>query len=87
MRIAEAYSDGFRCAQPIVRACTLLCAFLLAPLADAQESGPLVLAKASYFFVGGRIDSSVEGSPMVGQMYVDRMPGPTRPDRAQRAVP
>src|SRR5580704_10555784 len=51
----------------------LLAAFLLAPLAQAQERGPLVLAKASYFFVGGRIDSSVEGSPMVGQMYVEYM--------------
>ena len=31
------------------------------------------LAQASYFFVGGKIDSSVEGSPMLGQMYVEYM--------------
>jgi pimeloyl-ACP methyl ester carboxylesterase len=43
-----------------------------APLA-AQERGPLSLASASYFFVGGRIDSSVQGSPTVGQMYVEFM--------------
>jgi pimeloyl-ACP methyl ester carboxylesterase len=32
-----------------------------------------VLAKASYFFVGGKIDTAVEGSPVVGQMYVESM--------------
>jgi pimeloyl-ACP methyl ester carboxylesterase len=46
---------------------------LTGPLAHAQERGPLVLAKSSYFFVGGKIDSTVEGSPMVGQMYVEYM--------------
>ncbi|HLH99131.1 MAG TPA: alpha/beta hydrolase [Xanthobacteraceae bacterium] len=46
---------------------------LAAPLAHAQEQGPLVLAKSSYFFVGGKIDQAVEGSPMVGQMYVEYM--------------
>ena len=43
------------------------------PPALAQERGPLALSKASYFFVGGRIDRSVEGSPMVGHMYVEYM--------------
>ena len=37
----------------------------------AQNAGPLALSKWSYFFVGGKIDSSVEGSPMVGHMYVE----------------
>ena len=32
---------------------------------------PLVLASYGYFFVGGRIDRSIEGAPMVGQMYVE----------------
>jgi pimeloyl-ACP methyl ester carboxylesterase len=41
--------------------------------AQAQDRGPLVLAKASYFFVGGKIDPAMEGSPMVGQMYVEYM--------------
>jgi pimeloyl-ACP methyl ester carboxylesterase len=46
---------------------------LTAPFAQAQERGPLALAKASYFFVGGKIDASAEGSPMVGHMYVEYM--------------
>src|SRR3979490_2960240 len=37
----------------------------------AQAAGPLVIAKQGYFFAGGRIDPSIEGSPMVGQMYVE----------------
>jgi pimeloyl-ACP methyl ester carboxylesterase len=49
----------------------------LATLAHAQEReaprGPLNLARASYFFVGGKIDTSVEGSPTLGQMYVEYM--------------
>ena len=54
---------------------TLLSVALLltAPFAQAQERGPLVLATASYFFVGGKIDASIEGSPMVGHMYVESM--------------
>jgi pimeloyl-ACP methyl ester carboxylesterase len=65
--------DGFRFALPILRVLLLLGAVLASPLAHAQERGPLVLAKSSYFFVGGKIDPSVEGSPMVGQMYVEFM--------------
>src|SRR6266849_2400856 len=45
----------------------------LAPLAHAQERGPLSLAQASYFFVVGKIDTSAEGSPMFGQVYVEYM--------------
>src|SRR5258707_15366667 len=41
-----------------------------APSAQAAD-GPLVIAKQGYFFVGGRIDTTIEGSPMVGQMYVE----------------
>ena len=70
--LLSAESDGFRFAQPVLRALVLGCAFLLAvPSARAQERGPLVLAKSSYFFVGGKIDPSIEGSPMVGQLYVE----------------
>src|SRR3954468_18090861 len=55
-------------------ACTLLaaCVCWTAPT-HAQERGPLVLAKSSYFFVGSKIDPSVEGSAPVGQMYVEYM--------------
>src|SRR5690349_14816184 len=42
-----------------------------APLARAASDGPLVIAKQGYFFVGGRIDRTIEGAPMVGQMYVE----------------
>src|SRR3981081_1402455 len=46
---------------------------LAASLAHAQERGPLTLASASYFFVCGKIDTSAEGSPMVGHIYVEYM--------------
>src|SRR5436190_9936005 len=32
---------------------------------------PLALGTFGHFYVGGRIDHSVQGSPMVGQMYVE----------------
>src|SRR5437868_14762916 len=48
-------------------------ASLLATTAIAQERGPLVLAKSSYFFVGGKIDPAVEGSAPVNQIYVEYM--------------
>ncbi|MEA2937480.1 MAG: hypothetical protein QOC56_984 [Alphaproteobacteria bacterium] len=48
-------------------------AALLSRPAQAQRQGPLVLAKSSYFFVGGKIDPAVEGSALVGQMYVEYM--------------
>src|SRR5580700_5915773 len=35
------------------------------------ENGPLVIAKQGWFFVGGSIDKMLEGSPMVGHMYVE----------------
>lgn len=41
------------------------------PRARAAGDGPLVLASQGYFFVGGKIDRSREGSPMIGQMYVE----------------
>jgi pimeloyl-ACP methyl ester carboxylesterase len=57
----------------ILLAVSMLASGLTATPADAQERGPLALARASYFFVGGRIDTSAEGSPMLGQMYVEYM--------------
>ena len=57
----------------VASAVALLALTVAAPLARAQERGPLMLAKASYFFVGGKIDTAAEGSPMVGQMYVEYM--------------
>ena len=50
-----------------------LVAWATATPVHAQERGPLVLAKSSYFFVGGRIDPSVEGKAPVGQIYVEYM--------------
>ncbi len=41
-------------------------------LASADEP-PMVLSKTGYFFVGGKIDPSLPGSPMTGQMYVEYM--------------
>jgi pimeloyl-ACP methyl ester carboxylesterase len=51
----------------------LASAALWAGAASAQERGPLVLAKSSYFFVGGKIDPAVEGSAPVNQIYVEYM--------------
>jgi pimeloyl-ACP methyl ester carboxylesterase len=39
--------------------------------ARAADDAPLVIAKQGYFFAGGKIDPSIEGSPMVGHMYVE----------------
>jgi pimeloyl-ACP methyl ester carboxylesterase len=36
-----------------------------------SASKPLALETFGHFFVGGRIDRSIEGAPMVGQMYVE----------------
>ena len=41
-----------------------------AAVASAEEP-PMVLAKTGYLFAGGKIDSSVPGSPMTGHMYVE----------------
>ncbi len=38
-----------------------------------QQRGPLVLKSASYFYIGGKIDTKGEGSPIVGHMYVEYM--------------
>src|SRR5215467_9347489 len=44
----------------------------LLSIAGASAQGePLVIAKQGYFFVGGTIDTSREGSPTVGHMYVE----------------
>ena len=63
---------GFRC-KAIAPAMMISAVLLAASLARAQERGPLALAGASYFFVGGKIDSAAEGSPMVGHIYVEYM--------------
>ena len=50
---------------------------LAVPAAQAQQKqqqrGPLVLKSASYFYVGGNIDTKAKGSPIVGHMYVEYM--------------
>jgi hypothetical protein len=56
----------------LLEASILASLFAAAPAA-AQEAPPLSLAQASYFFVGGKIDTSTEGNPMLGQMYVEYM--------------
>ena len=44
---------------------------VLGPFAPARAESPLTIAKQGYFFVGGAIDPKIEGSPTVGQMYVE----------------
>jgi pimeloyl-ACP methyl ester carboxylesterase len=41
------------------------------PRHAAAADAPLVLAKSGYLFAGGRIDSTLPGSPMVGQLYAE----------------
>src|SRR5689334_23752390 len=53
-------------------AALLASAFAMAP-AQAQRQGRLVLAKSSYFFVGGKLDPAVEGAAPVGHIYVEYM--------------
>jgi pimeloyl-ACP methyl ester carboxylesterase len=43
----------------------------IASSVSAADEPPMVLAKTGYLFVGGKIDTSVPGSPMTGQMYVE----------------
>jgi len=59
----------------VTLAAALVCAgaALTTTAAQAQRQGPLVLAKASYFFVGGKLDPAVEGTAPVGQIYVEYM--------------
>src|SRR6266403_3553338 len=46
-------------------------AALLSIAGAAAQTEPLVIARQGYFFVGGAIDTSREGSPTVGHMYVE----------------
>src|SRR3954466_11301194 len=52
-------------------AATAISAAMASTAAHAQ--GPLVLSKASYFFVGGKLDPAAEGTAPVGQIYVEYM--------------
>jgi len=63
-----------RATTTITLAAALVCgAALTSTPAQAQRQGPLVLAKSSYFFVGGKLDPAVEGTAPVGQIYVEYM--------------
>src|SRR5262245_57063804 len=52
---------------------TALATPALAQNNKGNNNGPLVLAKASYFFVGGKLDPAVEGTAPVNQIYVEYM--------------
>ncbi len=64
LRSAMAIGRGIRCA-------LYICAAMLLAAPPVLAQKPLVIAKQGYFFVGGRIDHAIEGSPTVGQMYVE----------------
>ncbi|HUD86449.1 MAG TPA: alpha/beta hydrolase [Xanthobacteraceae bacterium] len=53
-----------------VAACLAALPWTAARHAGAAES-PLVIAKSGYLFAGGKIDTSLPGSPMVGQLYAE----------------
>src|ERR1700730_14735436 len=46
-------------------------ASLVSHVGAHAQNGPLVIAKQGYFFVGGTIDTTREGSPTVNHMYVE----------------
>lgn len=41
------------------------------PAVATADEPPLVIAKSGWLYAGGKIDPSVQGSPMVGQMYAE----------------
>jgi hypothetical protein len=54
----------------IAAACLAALPWSAARHAEAAEP-PLVIAKSGYLFAGGKIDASLPGSPMVGQLYAE----------------
>src|SRR5579862_4499312 len=54
----------------IAAACLAILPWSVARHAEAAEP-PLVIAKSGYLFAGGKIDTSLPGSPMVGQLYAE----------------
>ena len=57
----------------IAYAAAVMAVLFFTALVAVHKHGPLELASMGYFFVGGRIDHSIEGSPTIGQMYVEFM--------------
>ena len=62
---------GLRAAMRSILGALLASAPSVAANVNAAEEPPMVLAKTGYLFAGGKIDSSVPGSPMTGHMYVE----------------
>src|SRR5581483_7347373 len=64
--------DGLR--MKIIRRLAAACLAAL-PFGAARDAGaaeaPLVIAKSGYLFAGGKIDTSLPGSPMIGQLYAE----------------
>jgi len=54
----------------LTAACLAALPWTAAREADAADA-PLVIAKSGYLFAGGGIDTSLQGSPMVGQLYAE----------------
>ena len=58
----------------IIRRLAAACLALLpgaVPRHAAAAEPPLVIAKSGYLFAGGKIDTSLPGSPMVGHLYAE----------------
>src|SRR5579871_4733976 len=54
----------------LAAACLAALPFAAARDASAADA-PLVIAKSGYLFAGGKIDTSLPGSPMIGQLYAE----------------
>jgi hypothetical protein len=58
----------------IIRRLAAACLAAL-PWGASRDAGaadaPMVIAKSGYVFAGGKIDTSLPGSPMIGQLYAE----------------
>src|ERR1700729_1511790 len=70
MDAATGSNFRMRIIRRIAAACLAALPWGAARQADAAEP-PLVIAKSGYLFAGGKIDTSLPGSPMVGQLYAE----------------
>jgi pimeloyl-ACP methyl ester carboxylesterase len=64
-------SVGMKTVRRLAAACRALLPWSAPHHGAGAAEPPLVIAKSGYLFVGGAIDATLPGSPMVGQMYAE----------------
>jgi hypothetical protein len=70
MKIAAGSKIRMKIIRRFAAACLAALPWTATRPADAAEP-PLVIAKSGYLFAGGKIDTSLPGSPMIGQLYAE----------------